>query len=114
MVSKGEIKLITGLDQKKYRNRHGIFVAEGVKVITELINAGMTLRELYTTDTTCFSFAGDHLREISDRELKKISRLKSPNKALALFEIPEVKEAGNSGLVLVLDDIRDPGNLGTI
>ncbi|WP_461534095.1 TrmH family RNA methyltransferase [Sinomicrobium sp.] len=114
MVSKSEIKLITGLDQKKYRKRHGIFVAEGVKVITELIDAGMNLRELYTTDTDCFPAALSCTREISEQELKKISRLKTPNKALALFEIPAEKEIKNSGLVLVLDDIRDPGNLGTI
>ncbi|MGS2761945.1 TrmH family RNA methyltransferase [Sinomicrobium sp. M5D2P9] len=114
MVSKSEIKLITGLHQKKYRSINGMFVAEGVKVITELYEAGMTMRELYTTDADRFAFAGDLVREISDQELKKISELKTPNKALALFEIPRARETENSGLVLALDDIRDPGNLGTI
>ncbi|MGS2740025.1 TrmH family RNA methyltransferase [Sinomicrobium sp. M5D2P17] len=114
MVSKSEIKLITGLHQKKYRSINGMFVAEGVKVITELYEAGVTMRELYTTDAGRFAFAADFVREISDQELKKISQLKTPNKALALFEIPEARKAGNSGLVLALNDIRDPGNLGTI
>lgn len=114
MVSKSEIKLITGLHQKKYRNRHGMFVAEGIKVITELYDAGMKLRELFTTEADRFSFAGSLVREISGDELKKVSQLKTPNKALALFEIPKEKEIRNSGLVLALDDIRDPGNLGTI
>lgn len=114
MVSKSEIKLITGLHQKKYRNRHGMFIAEGIKVITELYEAGMELRELFTVDADLFSFAGNRAREISENELKKISQLKTPNKALALFDIPEEKKAGNSGIVVALDDIRDPGNLGTI
>lgn len=114
MISKSEIKLITGLHQKKYRNRHGIFVAEGIKVITQLHDAGMELRELYTTDPGLFPFAENLAREISEGMLKKISQLKTPNKALALFDIPEEREVGRSGLIVALDAIRDPGNLGTI
>ncbi|MBC9797022.1 TrmH family RNA methyltransferase [Sinomicrobium weinanense] len=114
MVSRNEIKLITGLHQKKYRNRHGMFIAEGVKVITELHNAGMELRELYTTDSGLFPFAAQRSREISESILKKVSQLKTPNKALALFDIPEERKTGYSGLIVALDDVRDPGNLGTI
>jgi TrmH family RNA methyltransferase len=51
---------------------------------------------------------------ISDSDLKKISALSSPNDCLAIFKIPEEKKINNEGLIIALDDIRDPGNLGTI
>ncbi|SFW50305.1 RNA methyltransferase, TrmH family [Sinomicrobium oceani] len=114
MISKNEIKLITGLHQKKYRSKHGMFIAEGIKVIRELLEAGVPLKALYTTSTTQFDLATGLVREISEQELKKISQLKTPNTALALFEIPQSESVVPSGLIVALDDIRDPGNLGTI
>jgi len=119
VVSKNTIKRITSLNQKKYRNREGIFVAEGVKVITELLSSSLELVALYGERDSAFAKAlqkkhTSKLEEASPAELKKISFLKTPQKAVALFKIPEQKVVDRSGLTLLLDDVRDPGNLGTI
>ena len=112
MLSKSQIKLITSLKQKKYRQQHGLFVVEGVKTITELLQSNLVLHKLYTTE----SFNIDAKEEIiiSEADLKRISFLITPNKALAVFVIPKPKSIDNSGLIVALDAIRDPGNLGTI
>ncbi|WP_310992514.1 TrmH family RNA methyltransferase [Aequorivita marina] len=112
MVSKSQTKLITSLKQKKYRNQLGLFVAEGPKVIAELRNEGLKLHWLFSTDASLVT-AGNHFA-VTEQELNKISFLKTANTALAVFEIPQSKPLGNTGLVLVLDALRDPGNLGTI
>ena len=112
MLSKSQIKLITSLKQKKYRQQYEFFVAEGVKTIKELLQSNLELHKLYTTE----SFNIDAKLEviISDSDLKRISFLKTPNKALAVFKIPKTKVIDSSGLIVALDAIRDPGNLGTI
>ena len=112
MVSKSQIKLITSLAQKKYRQQHGLFVVEGLKGIEEFLDSSASLHSLYALPGY---FETEKSRfEVSDRELKKISFLKTPQKALAVFHIPEAGEELNQGLTLVLDEVRDPGNLGTI
>ena len=113
-LSKNTLKLITSLSQKKYRSKHGLFIAEGVKVVNELLNSSFTVKELYTTDTTLFINENFPITEISDIELKKISNLKNPNKVLGLFEIPTSVNNSTNNFTLALDDINDPGNLGTI
>ncbi|WP_299552511.1 RNA methyltransferase [Seonamhaeicola sp.] len=112
MLSKSQIKLITSLKQKKYRQQHGLFVVEGVKTINELLQSNLVLHALYTTETFNIDAKNEFL--ISEAELKKISFLKTPNKALAVFKIPESKPIAQNGLIVALDDVRDPGNLGTI
>lgn len=119
MVSKNTIKRITRLAQKKYRHREGHFVAEGVKVINELLASTFELVELYTEDVSTYAKTISHsprstFEEVTASELKKISFLKSPQKAVAIFKIPQPQALDRLGLTLVLDDIRDPGNLGTI
>ena len=116
MLSKNQIKLITSLSQKKYRNQHQLFVAEGIKVVGELIEAGFELEKLYCTENYGFinSIDKEKVEIISENELKKISSLKSPNQVLALFNIPQTKKINEKGLIVALDDINDPGNLGTI
>lgn len=112
MLSKSQIKLITSLKQKKYRQQHGFFVVEGVKTITELLQSNLELQKLYATAS--FNIDAKDEVVISDSDLKRISFLTTPNKALAIFKIPEPKPIDNSGLIVALDSIRDPGNLGTI
>ena len=112
MLSKSQIKLITSLKQKKYRQQHGFFVVEGVKTITELLQSNLELQKLYATAS--FNIDAKDEVIISDSDLKRISFLTTPNKALAIFKIPESKPIDNSGLIVALDSIRDPGNLGTI
>ena len=111
-LSKNHLKLITSLRQKKYRQKHKMFVVEGVKVVKEFLNSSFELYQLFSVDSTFDEFA--NVMPISEQELKKISNLTSPNKVLALFKIPELYESKDSGLILALDAINDPGNLGTI
>ncbi|AUC82402.1 RNA methyltransferase [Lacinutrix sp. Bg11-31] len=112
MLSKSQIKLITRLKQKKYRIADGFFVAEGIKVINELLDSSLGLHLLFTTES--FKSHTENETLITETELKKISFLTTPNKALAVFKIPVQKNSEYQGLIVALDSIRDPGNLGTI
>lgn len=113
MISKRQIKIITSLHQKKYRKSTGLFVAEGKKVIQEFLNSKFELDTLFTIDEHLFANTSK-VALISEAELKKISFLKTPNKALALFKITDNAVVNAEGLIVALDDVRDPGNLGTI
>lgn len=114
MVSKNQIKTITGLQQKKYRKQHKLFFAEGIKVVQELLNSNFELHQLFTTGEIFNGIPKDKIILITEAELKKISTLATPNACLALFVIPEEKPVPENGLIVALDAIRDPGNLGTI
>lgn len=114
MLSKNQIKLISSLQQKKHRFANQLFFAEGVKVIQELVKSNFELECLYTTKED-FNDVASHKRSIiSENELNKISALSTPNTCLAVFKIPLENKIIESGLVLALDSVRDPGNLGTI
>lgn len=114
MVSKNQIKLITSLQQKKYRLINQLFFAEGIKTIQELVASNFKLVHLYTTQNDFEEVSKDKKTIISESDLKKISALATPNTCLALFQIPSEKKITESGLIIALDSIRDPGNLGTI
>lgn len=114
MVSKNQIKLITSLQQKKYRKQEQLFFAEGVKVVQELLHSNFELQDLFTTKQDFLTVPKNKVHAISEAELKKISALTTPNTCLAVFKIPKVKEMVEKGLIVALDDVRDPGNLGTI
>lgn len=114
MVSKNQIKLITSLQQKKYRQTHQLFIAEGVKVIQELLVSNFMLEHLFVTENLFESISSDKKTLISESDLKKISCLATPNNCLALFKIPSEKKILGDGLIVALDEVRDPGNLGTI
>lgn len=114
MVSKNQIKLIHSLQQKKYRNAHQLFLAEGVKVIQELLNSNFELVHLLETEAVFPNLTTDKKVQIDLSDLKKISALSTPNNCLAVFKIPTPKPLLEQGLIVALDDIRDPGNLGTI
>lgn len=114
MLSKSQIKLITSLAKKKYRKQHGFFVVEGVKSITEFLKSNFQLEQLYSVDEGVFSVDVSKYTAISDAELKKISFLSNPNMALAIFKIPKPEPIHTNKLIVALDNINDPGNLGTI
>ncbi|WP_405207958.1 TrmH family RNA methyltransferase [Aquimarina sp. LLG6339-5] len=114
MVSKNQKKLINSLHQKKYRKQHGLFVAEGKKVINELLEADLKLHSLFTLDASYFKISSEKVFTVTETELKSISFLTTPQFAVAIFYIPETQSVTNDGLILALDDVRDPGNLGTI
>ncbi|MDL2230602.1 RNA methyltransferase, partial [Alistipes sp. OttesenSCG-928-L06] len=117
-MTKAEITLIKSLSDKKARAEHGLFVAEGAKLVGELIESGLTVKAVYALPETAAelpAFAG--LTEASTKEMERVSHLKTPSKVLALVEIPRHTfdpRVLTQNLVLALDDIQDPGNLGTI
>ena len=113
MVSKSQIKLITSLGQKKYRQKNGLFVAEGIKVIRELLNSDFRLDKLFASEAI-FDVSKDQFVLTEERDLKKISFLKTPQTALGLFKIPQQNLGVLEDLTVALDGVRDPGNLGTI
>ena len=114
MVSKNQIKLINSLHQKKFRQINKLFIAEGIKVIQELLDAQYELDQIYATVPLFKEVSENKKTLISDEELKKISALTVPNNCLAVFKIPSEKVFNEKGLIVALDSIRDPGNLGTI
>lgn len=114
MVSKNQIKLITSLQLKKYRNEHKLFIAEGVKVIQELLESNLVLEHLFTTEAIFETVPNFQRTLVKEPDMKRISALTAPNSCLAIFRIPKASEIENTGLIVALDDIRDPGNLGTI
>ena len=114
MLSKNQIKAIINLHQKKYRLNEQLFFVEGEKGVRELLGSHLKLNHLYFTEAVFTDINISNKTFISNDELKKISALSTPNNCLAIFEIEKEKPIQNHGLQLALDDIRDPGNLGTI
>lgn len=114
MLSKRELKLITSLQQKKYRDRHRLFIVEGVKAVKSFIQNDFEIYEIFGV-APIESLKQFNVREIPYDILKKISALHTPTNVLAVFKMktPEVV-THYKGFILVLDGIRDPGNLGTI
>ncbi len=114
MVTKNQIKLIKSLHQKKYRKIHGLFIAEGVKVVEELIASSIVLEHLYVVGDSDFQVSSNKVTQISSSDMQKVSALSSPSEVLGVFYCPISKQVDYSDLVVALDDVRDPGNLGTI
>ena len=114
MVSKNQIKLITSLQQKKYRKQEQLFFVEGVKGVQELLDSNFELHELFTTKSDFMAIDTSKVHTITESELRKISFLTTPNSCLAVFRIPKAISYEQKGLIIALDDVRDPGNLGTI
>jgi len=121
MISKNQIKYVKQLEQKKYRLREKAFVAEGPKVVGDLLAAGYRPLQLFATQTWADSHhealdvCGCHDNVVSADELRKVSFLQHPQQVLAVFPIPQPEPVvQQSDLVLALDNVQDPGNLGTI
>jgi RNA methyltransferase, TrmH family len=113
MLTKNQIKLITSLKQKKFRTQHQLFVVEGVKVVQEFLNSNYDLDAIFAVDDR-FSQYNQKFIKVDSKELAKISGFSTPNKVLATFKIPSALAVDWSALVVALDGINDPGNLGTI
>lgn len=114
MVGKSQIKFIKSLQQKKYRNQNGMFVVEGIKTVQELLDSNFEPYKIYSSSGELFQYPSDQLEIISEVDLKKISSLKNPNKVLGIFKIPNSIKVDENDWIVALDDVRDPGNLGTI
>ena len=114
MLSKNQLKFIRSLKKKKFRQTHQLFLAEGIKVVEELISSSIKVHQLYATESYSNSLKSDDIQLISEKELRLVSDFSSPNQILGIFEIPASKDLVQQGITLVLDEINDPGNLGTI
>lgn len=114
MVVKSQIKFIKSLQQKKYRLQNGLFVVEGLKTVRELLNSPIRAYKVYVTEASILGDIGADIETISESDLRKMSGLATPGKVLGVFHIPEPEPIDYSGWVVALDDVRDPGNLGTI
>jgi TrmH family RNA methyltransferase len=123
MLTQNQIKHIRSLQQKKFRIEYKQFVAEGIKLVKELTDSKYSFDHIYAKKEWIEKY-NEKLQnkkipftEINDKELERISGLTTPHSVLAVLNIPEEKtpsEIFGKELVLVLDNIKDPGNLGTI
>lgn len=117
MISKNKIKYIQSLELKKNRNKENVFVAEGPKLVEALLQVSTPCFIAATAD---WIEVNSHLKvlemvEVTDKELKKISFLQHPQQVLGIFkQEPQPKLHLENSLSIALDDIQDPGNLGTI
>ena len=117
MLSKTELKYIQTLCHKKQREKEGLFIVEGPKLVEELFSGEFRIKKLYAVSEWMQNRDLPFEAEtITDIELARISGLQTPNQVLAIVEQNQNKTEPNykSQLTLVLDDIQDPGNLGTI
>ena len=119
MLSKNQIKYITSLSLKKFRDTEGVFVAEGVKLTGDLLSA-FRCKLLLATSAHFAAFnkyRAEEKMEVTEKEMERISGQKSPQGVLAVFYksdiTVDIKSIENQ-LSLALDDVQDPGNLGTI
>lgn len=112
-LSANKIKFIRSLSQKKFRDEHGLFIAEGEKIVAEALASGYKVKEVH------------HENEIGRECMERISCLASPSPVLAVIEKPLLTPdnllkglpgniSGRNPLFLALDGVKDPGNLGTI
>src|ERR1051326_702183 len=119
MLTKNQSKFIASLRLKKNRDESGLFVAEGAKIVNEILHSGIKVRQIYSSRNFQLSIFNYHVEvvRIRESELKRISSLSTPNEVLAVCEIPEYKldiPLLKKELSLVLETVQDPGNLGTI
>ena len=116
MISKNRIRFINALSQKKQRIENNRFIIEGEKMVNEAIQwIPAQIENIYATSDFESNTLVDSilLEEISIKELKEISTLTTPNKALAVCKIPDTKPI-DSPFMICLDGVQDPGNMGTI
>jgi len=118
MASKSTISFLRSLQQKKFRNEEGLFIVEGPKMVSEVLKSDFKVRQLYATSNwTPDQHTSLPLEILSDAEMERVSGLQTPNKVMAVVEMPALDGPVNilsKGLHLLLDQIQDPGNLGTI
>ena len=122
MISKNKTKLIKSLEYKKYRDIHHLFIAEGNKIVKELVQSGFEIKTVigtsdYLREIEMQLKSGVEIIEATESEINSASLLKNPQDAIALCQVPvyNIEEADPSEkLIICLDNIQDPGNLGTI
>ena len=101
------------MDKKKFRQKYNLFLVEGNKIIKELRKSSFKVKEIFSVNPSELDFLGVMVHQITERELQKISLLQHPKDSVAVCELQENKSI-EAPVQLVLDNIQDPGNLGTI
>ncbi|MBB1342887.1 RNA methyltransferase [Pseudoalteromonas sp. SR44-5] len=118
MISKNQLKLIRALGQKKYRKQHNQYLVQGEKNVLELLASGLTIIDIFATAAFIAQFQQQfthvNMIEADEDVLTKASTLVSNNAAIAIVDMPTASAPQASGLILALDGVSDPGNLGTI
>ena len=122
MLLKSQVKYIQTLGHKKFRDADGVFVAEGPKIVGELLRSGnvhpvqcFATTDWLNTSAHLITDSSTQITEVKEDELERISFHSSPNQILAVFTKPLFKKNSETdGITLLLDTIQDPGNLGTI
>ncbi len=112
MLTSKQIKFIKSLSFKKNRILHKCFIVEGEKMISDLLKSSFEILDLYASDKWNNSEV-DYIK-LSSKQLQRISQFKNANKVIAIVKIPEKIILKDTGVTLVLDQIQDPGNFGTI
>lgn len=113
-MTKAEIQHIRSLQDKRNRDEEGLFVAEGAKLVEEIASSALTIRRIYTTRT---DLKGANVEVVDTKTMERLSGLKSASDTLAVVEQPRYRLNLNTltkSLVLALDGVQNPGNLGTI
>lgn len=113
-MTRAELQLVRSLADKRGRTESGLFVAEGAKLISELRASHLRVRRIYALEGV---FEGPDVETVTPHEMERLSLLKTPGNSLALIEIPRYRladAAPERQLVLALDEVQNPGNLGTI
>ena len=118
MISKNQQKRLRALGQKKQRKLLGQFLVQGEKNVMELLASNLNVKQIFATP----EFVTRHsdklqsypVTEADEATLSKLSTITSNNAAIAIVEIPKPQTLPNSGIILALDGVADPGNLGTI
>ncbi|KPZ68672.1 23S rRNA (guanosine-2'-O-)-methyltransferase RlmB [Pseudoalteromonas sp. P1-26] len=118
MISKNQLKLIRALGQKKYRKQYNQYLVQGEKNVLELLNSGFSIAHIFATPAFISAhqsaLAAHQVIEADEDSLTKASTLVSNNAAIAVVDMPSEQALPTSGLILALDGVSDPGNLGTI
>ena len=121
MLSKAKIKLINQLKQKKYRDLHRMFIVEGSRNTIDFLQSNTRLVELFATNNwiqgNSIVIQNNNISLVSTKELNKITALSTTSEVLAIFELPDTgfnRNIETDNLAIALDNISDPGNLGTI
>lgn len=112
MITKNQIKLVKSLRLKKNRIQSGFFIAEGEKIVDELIESDLYMVNIFSVSEKYKNL--ENYVSINSAQLKQISNLKSPNNVLGVFKIPTNPEIDFNSNIVALEAINDPGNLGTI
>ena len=118
MPSKALIQKVSTLSHKKFRDELKLFVVEADKLVEELLNSSFSVKQLFVTKESILAAYNHPQKEVvTEQDMKRMSALKTPSTSLAVIEIPQQQlNVGSLAqqLTIVLDEIQDPGNLGTI